>query len=347
MTDEIEFVEKTPVSSALKPFKLLGQMISAIFFISMVLLLGFSLFAYDYFSRPNSLDESITVVIPKGSSLTHIATLLDEHEVIEYPSLFSAIARITESSTSLKAGEYGFEAGATPAYVMKKIHEGDVVLHQLTIPEGLMTFQVLELLKAAPYLEGNLPESAQEGIFLPETYSYQRGESRQTILKHMQQAMETTLDALWQKRADDLPFNSKEEALVLASIVEKETALAQERGQVAAVFVNRLRKGMRLQSDPTSIYAITEGKYEFDRKLYSNDLKIVSPYNTYHTKGLPPGPIANAGTDSIKAVLNPPASDYFYFVADGSGGHAFAATLKEHNANVRAWRTFKKNTTTD
>jgi UPF0755 protein len=222
--------------------------------------------------------------------------------------------------------------------VLGKLVKGDVVLRFVTVPEGRTSWEAVEILSANPLLTGEIDEVPPEGSLFPETYDIQRGQARTEIVARMQAKMDQVLDAAWQKRAEDLPVKTKEEALVLASIVEKETGLADERPEVAAVFVNRLRKGMKLQSDPTVVYGVTEGKGPLGRGLRRSELDRATPWNTYVIDGLPPSPIANPGLAAIEAVLNPPESEYLYFVADGTGGHVFAKTLDEHNANVRKWR---------
>jgi UPF0755 protein len=221
--------------------------------------------------------------------------------------------------------------------VLSLLREGRTVVRHLTIPEGLTTVEILALLDDAPGLSGDRSPPA-EGTLLPETYNYSWGDSRAGMMARMQKAMAETLAKLWASRAAGLPLATPEAAVTLASLVEKETALAAERPRVAGVFVNRLRLGMRLQSDPTVVYALTAGKGPLGRELTRADLEVPSPYNTYRIDGLPPGPIANPGRAAIAAALQPLASRELYFVADGSGGHAFASTLEEHNRNVTRWR---------
>jgi UPF0755 protein len=218
-----------------------------------------------------------------------------------------------------------------------------VVIRKLTIPEGLTSTQIRDILAKAEGLSGS-PLTAPEGSLLPETYDYAWGDTRAGLIRRMAAAQRTTLEALWRERQTGLPLTGPREAVILASIVEKETGAASERARVAAVFHNRLRRGMRLQSDPTIIYALTGGKTRLGRNLNRADLAIDHPYNTYRIKGLPPGPIANPGRAALIAVLNPVKSTELYFVADGSGGHAFAKTLKEHNRNVAKWRRLLRRT---
>lgn len=222
--------------------------------------------------------------------------------------------------------------------VLAKIQSHDVVQRRLQVVEGTTAAEAMRLLAETEFLEGDLPPPPFEGGIAPDTYFYIRGEQRQAVLQRMVNAQLRILDKLWRQRAEGLPIDTPREALILASIIEKETALAEERARVAAVFVNRLQRGMRLQSDPTVIYGITGGKAPLGRPLTRSDLKASSPYNTYRIRGLPPGPIANPGRASIEAALHPADTDDLYFVADGSGGHVFASTLREHNRNVARWR---------
>jgi len=221
---------------------------------------------------------------------------------------------------------------------MEELVAGEVVVHRLTLPEGLSSAEIVALVGAAPALAGEIVESVPEGSLLPETYHYVYGDDRAELIARMQTAMEAALDELWPARAEGLPFSTPEEAVVLASIVEKETGVTGERALVAGVFVNRLRIDMLLQSDPTVAYAISRGGIVLDRPLRRFDLEVDDPYNTYRHRGLPPGPIANPGRAALEAALHPAETGAYYFVADGTGGHAFAATLDEHNVNVRRYR---------
>jgi UPF0755 protein len=222
--------------------------------------------------------------------------------------------------------------------ILRQLNEGGNVVRQVIVPEGLTSWQVVELLNARDDLGGEIAEVPPEGALAPAGYDYQRGEQRQVLIDRMMARQEAILAEAWEGRAPDLPLASPEELLILASIVEKETGVAEERGVVAAVFVNRLRRGMRLQTDPTVIYGITGGRETLGRGLRASELAAATPYNTYVIPALPPTPIANPGRDAIFAAANPESSEYLYFVADGTGGHAFARTLEEHNANVAVWR---------
>jgi UPF0755 protein len=241
----------------------------------------------------------------------------------------------------LKAGEYAVPQGASMRQVVDMLAEGRTLLHPITIPEGLTSAMVVELLAASDVLTGPVPAVPPEGAILPETYKVARGADRTRILQQMIADHQEVVEKLWAKRAKGLPIKTPEEAVILASIVEKETGIAHERPQVAAVFVNRLRKGMRLESDPTIIYGVSRGR-ALGRGILQSELDRATPYNTYKIDGLPPTPIANPGRDAIAAVLNPPTTTALFFVADGTGGHAFAATYAEHQRNVARWRDIER-----
>jgi len=278
------------------------------------------------------------MVIEYGTGVPAIGRELEEAGVVSDARLFRLAVRLEGKGDELKAGEYDFPAEISLAQTVAALVRGPNVSRRITVPEGLTSAQVVLLIEAADGLRGHVSEIPPEGTLLPETYSYTWNDDRQAIVRRMRQAMDQTLAELWEQRAPDLPFKTPEEAVTMASIVEKETGVARERPLVASVFMNRLRRGMRLQSDPTVIYALTAGKGPLDRPLTRADWQVDSPYNTYVVAGLPAGPIANPGRESLQAVLNPVDSDYLYFVADGSGGHAFARSLDEHNRNVARWR---------
>lgn len=289
-------------------------------------------------AKPGPLTEATTVSIERGASVSQIAQSLKAAEVIRSPILFRVLVRLRRAGTGLIAGEYRFEPGASLDMVIDTVRRGAVTVYKVTIPEGLTAAEVVARLAQQDILTGRVDTLPPEGSLLPDTYQVHRGDTRQSVLDRMQAAMTATLDALWAERAEGLPLASKQEAVVLASIVEKETALPDERRRVAGVFINRLNANMRLQTDPTVIYALTQGAGPLGRPLTRRDLSVDSPYNTYLVDGLPPGPIANPGRAALAAVLDPERHDYLFFVADGSGGHAFARTLAEHNRNVAAWR---------
>ncbi len=287
------------------------------------------------------LSDSVTVVVPRGANSGSVARVLDESGVIDKPWLFRVIGRLNGLDKKIRAGEYEFEPGVSLTGALRKVTSGKVYYRKITFAEGMTTAQFLALVDENPVLAGELSEPAKEGELLPETYSFTYGDSKNSIVVRAKQAMAEVLSEQWENRAADLPLKSPQELLILASVVEKETGIAHERPQVASVFVNRLKKGMKLQTDPTVIYALTEGKQELGRPLLRKDLKIDSPYNTYKYYGLPPAPICNPGTEAIKAAAQPADTDFLYFVANGDGGHNFAISLSEHNRNVKTWR--KKN----
>ncbi|HET6469929.1 MAG TPA: endolytic transglycosylase MltG [Geminicoccaceae bacterium] len=301
-------------------------------------LAGGWLWLQHYLTAPGPLAQETVVLLPRGTGVAGIAARLAEAGVIRHPLAFQLSARLSGRDRRLQAGEYAFAAGASPDAVLAKLESGDAVLHRITLPEGLTVREIYAVLEASPVLAGELPPPPPEGSLLPDTWLVPRDEPRARIVERMQAAMTGALDELWEQRADDLPILTKEQALVLASIIEKETAVAEEYPLVAGVFVNRLKRGMPLQTDPTVIYALTEGQAPLGRELTRADLAVEHPYNTYRNPGLPPGPITNPGRAALAAALRPADTDYLYFVADGSGGHAFARTLDEHNRNVARWR---------
>lgn len=296
----------------------------------------------EYLNAPNALTENKIVIIEKGSSLTSVANKLSDEQIISHPKAFTLINRLTKKNKRVQAGQYNFSANISPRQTFDQITSGDVMVHNVTFAEGLMAFQMIEIINNAPYLTGSIPENIKEGDLLPETYEYNYNDSRASIINRMRDNMKKTLDFAWKNRADNLPIKSKKEALTLASIIEKETGVASERKRVSAVFINRLRKKMRLQTDPTVIYAVTKGKFVLDRPIRRSELQANSPYNTYRNYGLPPSPIASPGKSAIEAALNPIRSNEIYFVADGSGGHKFSSNLKQHNRNVVNWRKINK-----
>lgn len=302
---------------------------------------GFLFWAWKQVDAPGPAPLATTVVIPRGAHTQDIGRQLQEAGVVEHDWLFALATRMLHSP-ALQAGEYAFPAHASLAGIIDMMHRGQVVVHKITFAEGLTTFQMLAELRQAEGLTGHVAGQPDEGGLLPQTYHYVLGDSRDSIVTRMVKAMNETLDEAWAKRSPRLGLPNKMEALILASIVERETAVPEERPHVAAVFLNRLRLHMRLQSDPTVIYALSNGEGVLDRPLTHDDLSAPSPYNTYASDGLPPGPICNPGRASLLAVLNPADSDDLYFVADGTGRHVFAKTLAEHNRNVTKWRAAQK-----
>lgn len=307
--------------------------------IGMVAILG-AAFVYNGPGPAAKAGDKTTVVLRKGASLPEIASSLEQGGVIRSKSIFMTAAKVTGAARTLKAGEYEFASGASMAQVLDAIRHGRIVRHWITIPEGRTSEMVMDILNASDVLVGSAA-TPPEGAILPETYEVQRGEDRAAVLKRMMDDRDDLLNKLWANRQEGLPYQSKEEAVIMASIVEKETGVKGERPQVAAVFVNRLRTGMRLDTDPTVIYGITRGR-PLGRGLRRSELDAFTPYNTYKIPGLPPTPIANPGRAALAAALNPAKTNDLYFVADGTGGHVFASTLEQHNANVAKWRQIER-----
>jgi UPF0755 protein len=290
---------------------------------------------------PARQGEETVVMAPRGAGLNQIAAILEDEGVIASRASFIGFARAVGAADQLKAGEYAIPSRASMARIVAILASGKSIQHRITIPEGWTSAMALRRIAAAEFLDGPAPAPPPEGALLPATYFFTRGTSRAEAVAEMKEAHEAVIADLWPQRAKDLPFSTIEEAITLASIVEKETAEAEERPRVAAVFVNRLRLGMKLESDPTIIYGVTKGE-PLGRRIRRSEIEMAHPWNTYVIAGLPPTPIANPGREAIAAVLNPPRTDELFFVADGTGGHAFARTYAEHNANVERWRAIQR-----
>ena len=295
---------------------------------------SFTLWAWRDWTTPGPLPEKRTIVLARGSGAVDIARALGAEGVLAHPWLFLLGAEVTSEVHRLKAGEYEFEAAISPEGVAELLASGKTVRHRLTIPEGLTSAEIIAIVNAVPELDGSPEAPRPEGTLMPETYFFSLGDKRAGMVERMHRGFAKALAEQWAERGSDLPFAKPEDAVVLASIIEKETGREEERPHVAGVYINRLRQGMRLQADPTVIYAITHGRGPLDRTLAHDDLSVDSPYNTYAVKGLPPTPIANPGLASLRAVLHPLKVDDLYFVADGTGKHVFARTLAEQNQHV-------------
>ncbi|MFT5439333.1 MAG: UPF0755 protein [Alphaproteobacteria bacterium] len=297
----------------------------------------------DRYTAPGALASTSQLVIEKGSGVRQIAELLHRRGVIADPVIFRLGLRYDGLASGLKAGEFAFPAAVSMREAARLIASGKTVLRRLTIAEGLTTKQVVALVEAAEGLVGTVSGvTVLEGVLLPETYFYSWGDMRAGLIARMRAEMAQAIVRLWGQRDHSITLATPQEAVILASVIEKETGVAAERARISAVFHNRLKRGMRLQSDPTVVYAVAGGAGALGRELTRADLATVSPYNTYQIKGLPPGPIANPGRAAIEAALRPDDGKDLYFVADGSGGHAFARTLDEHNRNVARFRRLQR-----
>lgn len=285
-------------------------------------------------------EREVTVIIKPGSSIRLAAGQLEKGGVIRSADAFVNRARIFGATSTIKAGEFLIPAHASNSEVLSILTGGKTVQRMVTVPEGMPSIMVYERLMANERLTGDIPIPA-EGSILPDSYAFQKGEARAAVVMRMQKAMKKTIDELWPERSRDTVVKTPQQAIVLASIVEKETSKKSELRMVAGVYSNRLRTGMMLQADPTIIYPITKGK-PLGRRIRQSEISAVNDYNTYSMVGLPKGPIANPSRAAIEAVLNPEKTDYLFFVADGKGGHIFAETLQEHNANVEKWYAIRR-----
>ena len=306
-----------------------------------ILLIGLAVAAFIAFrfvagwSEDGPAAREVSITVPEGATLSDAAVLLKQAGAVRSADAFLTRAKVFGGSTPIKAGEFVIPAQASNKDILAILQGGKTLTRLVTIPEGMPSILVYERLMANDQLTGDI-QVPEEGSVLPDSYAFDKGEPRAAVLKRMQDAMTKLLAKLWAERAPDLVVNTPREAIILASIVEKETAVAKERPMVAGVYANRLRAGMMLQADPTIIYPITRGK-PLGRRILRSEIQAVNGYNTYAMAGLPEGPIANPGQASIAAVLDPEPNEYLYFVAKGDGGHVFARTLSEHNANVQKW----------
>ncbi|HET9160517.1 MAG TPA: endolytic transglycosylase MltG [Caulobacteraceae bacterium] len=290
---------------------------------------------------PKAANGQVTnVILRPGAGVSEIGSTLARAHVVRSGAVFAAMAELSGAGRKLKAGEYDFPSGASMAKVTQMIRKGQIVHHVVHVPEGLTSEMVVDILMANPFMTGAAPVP-EEGSILPETYEFRRGEDRAAVLQRMMDARDKVLGELWAQRKQGLPYASPQEAVILASIVEKETAKDNERPHVASVYLNRLKQGMRLGADPTVIYGISHGR-PLGRGITASELSAATPYNTYAIDGLPAGPICNPGRASLAAVLDPAETNDLYFVATGQGGHVFAATEAEHEANVAKWRKVEK-----
>src|ERR1700757_4980305 len=324
---------------ARNPFVVVGN---AIITIVLLLLIGAGTSYYygkQVLETPGPLKEDKVVNIPARAGKRDIAEVLQREGVIDVnPWLFIGGVFAMKASSDLKPGEYSFQKNASLRDVIGTIVEGKVVQHTVTIPEGLTSEQIVERLSENDIFSGSVRELPREGTLLPETYKFPRGTPRDQVIARMQQAQKRVLAEIWERRNPDIPIKTPEQLITLASIVEKETGRADERSRVAAVFVNRLRQKIKLQSDPTIIYGLVGGKGTLGRPIKRSEIQQPSPYNTYVVEGLPPGPIANPGRASLEAAANPARTRDLFFVADGTGGHVFSENYTEHQKNVARLR---------
>ncbi|MCD2470693.1 endolytic transglycosylase MltG [Jiella sp. MQZ9-1] len=295
------------------------------------------------FDGPGPLTKEATYVVPRSTGVSTIADGLERDGIISNASIFEFGVRLSRAGGQLKAGEYAFAPGASMRDIMNKLKSGDSIMHSVTIPEGWTVHHAYERIESANFLSGPMPGEVAEGTLRPDTYLVQRGTTRKELVHRMQAAQNQLVKTIWEGRDKDLPIKDIGQFLTLASIVERETGIDGERAHVASVFLNRLKKGMRLDSDPTFLYGVYGGGGKpSDKPVTQSDKDSDTPYNTYRIRGLPPGPIANPGKAALEAVAHPMQTDDLYFVADGTGGHVFSATLKEHNANVAKYRQLER-----
>jgi UPF0755 protein len=323
------------------PFLRMLDGLVTVFFLLACFFVGIFYWVKVKFDQPGPLATSAVVVIPRGEGVSAIADRLQRDGVIADRRIFMASIlyfMYLKGQGSLKAGEYEFPKYATMRQVLDTVVEGKSIEYKVTLAEGLTSYQIVQKLLEHPELQGEITELPPEGSLLPDTYKFGRNDTRQNIIERMRAAQQKFLAKVWETRDEDIVVQTPEEAIILASIVEKETGRADERPLIARVFQNRLKKNMRLQSDPTIIYGLVGGKAVLDHPIQQEELDRETAYNTYQIIGLPPTPIANPGRASIEAVLRPAKTKDLYFVADGTGGHVFAATLEEHNTNVFKWR---------
>lgn len=292
--------------------------------------------------RPGPLARETVVLLEPGSGARAIAARLEKAGVVRNAVLFRLGARYLGRARALRPGEYAFAPAISLRGVIAKLADGDVVVRRITIPEGRTSYQIVQALRAADALSGEIAEIPPEGSLFPTTYFYTYGASRAALLERMRRKMKAVLDELYPARAEGLALKNRQEAVIMASLIQMEAGNEAEMPVIASVFYNRLKRGMRLQSDPTVIYGLTGGRGALGRALLSRDLRKPMPHNTYVIAGLPPTPITNPGRAALLAALHPARTAYLYFVADGNGGHVFARNLKEHNRNVRKWRRLKK-----
>ena len=307
-------------------------------FLAVSLIGGSVLTTYTQFVAEGPLEKQTETLIDKGKSLRKIAKQLYREGIISSPSIFEIGVRASGQANNIKAGEYSIPRHASGKMVMNILTSGNTYIRRLVVPEGLTSEQVVALMNNAKGLVGDIVQIPKEGTLLPDTYHYSYGDTKEGMIERMKNAMDRTVEELWAKRDPKITLTTPKEAVVMASIIEKETSRNSERAHIASVFYNRMHQGIRLQSDPTVIYAVTDGHVDKMKRVTYKDLKFQSPYNTYVIYGLPRAPISNPGRASIEAALHPMTTKDVYFVADGTGGHVFSPTYKELQKNVQNWR---------
>ncbi|MEE9455230.1 MAG: endolytic transglycosylase MltG [Paracoccaceae bacterium] len=310
--------------------------------VALIALGGLVAWAQTQFRDPGPLVKDTVIEVPKGANLGGVSEELLKIGAISHAQIFRIGAKYTDRANRLKFGEYVLPAGVSMDEILDILVQGKSIQYFVTLPEGMYISEIVARINAASDLTGVIENLPPEGMLAPNTYSFQRGDTRQSVVDRMLAAQMTILEEAWAGRASDLPLKSKEELLIMASIVESEAGGAGEWGLVASVFYNRMNANIRLQADATIRYGLTDGKERLRRGLRESELARVTPYNTYQIDGLTPTPISNPGRDAIMATANPEVSKFYYFVLDGSGGHAFASNLREHNNNVAAWRKIER-----
>lgn len=347
MTEQAPKPSRPPSRWARHPFVIAGNLFFTLLLVVIIIGGGAFWIGRNRYEAPGPLAQDESVIIPESTGLMDIADLLVSNGVINDKWVFVGAALGTKASGKLKAGEYAFKQGASARDVLATIVSGKVVEYTISVPEGLTSDQIVQRLADVDVLTGTVRQTPREGSLLPDTYKVTRGTTRDDVLRRMAREQQKVIKEVWAARSPGLPLKTPDELVTLASIVEKETAQADERALVAAVFINRLNKKMKLQSDPTIIYGIVRGKGRLDRPITKADITTPTPFNTYAIEGLPPGPIGNPGKASLVATANPAQTKDLYFVADGTGGHAFADTLDAHNKNVARWRQIEKDQKAD
>ncbi len=294
------------------------------------------------FDKPGPSRSKIFFLVERGDLPLSVSERLQQVGAIKNAFLFRVLIRLENKGPEIKAGEYEVPVAASYRDILRLLTNGPTVVRKLTVPEGVTTAAIVTIVKGADGLVGEVPQDLGEGTLLPETYHYSWGDTREGLISRMRDRMSDAVALAMASKSENHPIDTPAELITLASIVERETSIPSEQPRVAAVFVNRLKRGMLLQSDSTVIYAITRGEMIFERRLTYKDLKYPDPYNTYFKLGLPPGPIANPGKSSLMAAANPLITDELFFVADGFGGHVFSKSLSEHNRNVAKWRQIQR-----